>query len=91
MRPNQQELARKTVQLDLTQSDSLTVDDVDGDLFGTIEFKDSASRAVAAGTYEFRNGADGSLKVYSMSLCRAPYDSSSTSGGGPTNSGGAGS
>ena len=90
MRPHQEELARKTVQLALTQSDSLVVEDVTGELFGTVEFKDSASRAVAAGTYEYRDGANGSLKVYSLFFCAGPWDSSSTSGGGPTNSGGAG-
>jgi hypothetical protein len=88
MRP-QQELARKSVQLELTQSDSLALDGVDGELFGTVEFKDSASRAVAAGTYEYRYGADGSRNAYPLSFCGSPWDSSSTSGGGPTNSGGA--
>jgi len=90
MRP-QQEVARKPVRLDPGQSDSLVVDNVaGGEFFGTVEFKDSASQAVAAGTYEFRNGADGNLNVSALSSCRSPWDSSSTSGGGATNSGGAG-
>jgi hypothetical protein len=90
MRP-QQEVARKPVQLELGHSDSLVVDNVaGGEFFGTVEFKDSASQVVAAGTYEFRQGADGNLNVYTLSSCRGPWDSSSTSGGTPTNSGGAG-
>lgn len=90
MRPRQTALARKTVQLTTNQSDSLALENVEGELFGTVEFKDSASRAVAAGTYEFRHSADGSLKYFNLTTCGGPWDSSSTSGGGPTNSGGAG-
>lgn len=90
MRP-QQELVRKLVQLEPGQSDSLVVDNVaGGEFFGTVAFEDSASQAVAAGTYEFRQGADGNLNVSTLSSCRGPWDSSSTSGGTPTNSGGAG-
>jgi hypothetical protein len=88
--PGQQEIARKTVRLDLTQSDSLTLDNIgEGHLLGTVEFTDFASRAVAAAAYESRGGADGSLTVNSMSGCPG-RDSSNTSGGGGTNSGGAG-
>jgi hypothetical protein len=89
MRP-QQQLARKPVQLELGHSDSLVVEDVAaGEFFATVEFKDSASQVVAAGTFESRNGADGNLNVSPLSFCDGPYDTSSTSGGGGTNSGGA--
>jgi hypothetical protein len=86
----QRTVALKTVQLDLGRSDSLMLDTIGREeLFGTVEFTDTASRAVAVASYEYRSGTDGSLQRSAMGSCWGPYGSSSTSGGGGTNSGGA--
>ena len=91
MLPPQQEFARKHVELELGQSDSLVVDNVaEGWFVGTVQFKDTLSRMLATGTYESRNGADGNLNVQTLSSCRSVAEGVSTSGGGATNSGGAG-